>query len=62
MIIYFVLIVVNALKQINSCFSNRTQRVQIDNVLSDFAHIICGVSQESVFKNFVCIYYHGALF
>ena len=38
----------NALKLIESYFSNRTQRVQIDNVLSDFANIICGVSQGSV--------------
>ena len=29
-------------------FSNRTQRVQIDDVLSDFANIICGVPQGSV--------------
>ena len=33
----------NALKLIKSYFSNRTQRVQIDDVLSDFANIICGV-------------------
>ena len=26
-------------------FLNRTQRVQINNVLSDFANIICGVPQ-----------------
>ena len=38
----------NALKLIKSYFSNRTQRVQIDNVLSDFANIICGVHQGSV--------------
>ena len=38
----------NALKLIKSYFSNRTQRVQIDNVLSDFANIICGVPQDSV--------------
>ena len=31
----------NALKLIKSNFSNRTQRVQIDHVLSDFANIIC---------------------
>ena len=31
-------------------FSNRTQRVQIDNVLSDFANIICGVPQSSVLR------------
>ena len=35
----------NALKLIKSYFSNRTQHVQIDNVLSD---IICGVPQGSV--------------
>ena len=38
----------NALKLINSYFSNRTQRVQIDNVLSDVANIICGVAHDSV--------------
>ena len=38
----------NALKFIKSNFSNRTQRVQIDNVLSYFANIICGVPQGSV--------------
>ena len=30
----------NALKQIKLYFSNRTQRVQIDDVLSDFANIM----------------------
>ena len=38
----------NALKLIKSYFSNRTQRVQIVNVLSDFVNIICGVPQGSV--------------
>ena len=38
----------NALKLIQSYFSNRTQRVQIDDVLLDFANIICGVPQGSV--------------
>ena len=38
----------NALKLIKSYFSNRTQCVQIDGVLSDFANIICGVPQGSV--------------
>ena len=38
----------NALKLIKSYFSNRTQRVQIDNVVSDFAYIICGVPPGSV--------------
>ena len=38
----------NALRLIKSYFSNRTQRVQIDDVLSDVANIICGVPQGSV--------------
>ena len=38
----------NALKLIRSYFSNCIQRVQIDDVLSDFANIICGVPQGSV--------------
>ena len=38
----------NTLKLIKSYFSNRTQHVQIDDVLSDFANIICGVPQGSV--------------
>ena len=38
----------HALKLIKSYFSNRTPRVQIDNVLPDFANIMCGVSQGSV--------------
>ena len=38
----------NALKLIKSYFYNRTQRVQIDNVLSDFTNIICGVPQGRV--------------
>ena len=33
----------HALKLIKSYFSNCTQHVQIDDVLSDFANIICGV-------------------
>ena len=48
----------NALKLIKSYFSNRTQRVQIDNDLSDFANSICGVPQNSVLGplNLFCIY------
>ena len=38
----------NALKLIKSYFSNRTQHVEIDHVLSDFANIMCGVPQCSV--------------
>ena len=38
----------NALKLIKSYFSNRTQRVEIDNVLSGFANIMCGVPQGTI--------------
>ena len=38
----------NALKIIMSYFSDRTQRVQIDGILSEFASIVCGVPQGSV--------------
>ena len=38
----------NSLKLIKSYYSNRTQPIQIDDVLSDFANIICGVPQGSV--------------
>ena len=38
-------------------FSNLTQRIQIDNVLSDFANIICGVPQGSVLGPLkLCLY------
>ena len=47
----------NALKLIKSYFSNRTERVQIDDVLTDFANIICGVPQGSVLGPFkFCLY------
>ena len=47
----------NALKIIKSYFSNRTQHVQIDDVSSDFANIICGVSQGSVIGPLkLCLY------
>ena len=47
----------NALKLIKSYFSIRTQRVQIDNVLSDFTNIICGVPQCSVLEPLkLCLY------
>ena len=36
------------LKLIKSYFSNRTERVQIYNVLPDFNNIICGILQGSV--------------
>ena len=38
----------NALQLIKSYFSDRTQRVVIDGILSDFASLVCGVPQGSV--------------
>ena len=38
----------SALRLIRSYFSYRTQRVQIDGIMSDFASLLCGVSQGSV--------------
>ena len=38
----------SALRLIRSYFSNRTQRVQIDGIMSDFASLLCGVPQGSV--------------
>ena len=38
----------SALRLIRSYFSDRTQRVQIDGIMSDFASLLCGVSQGSV--------------
>ena len=35
----------SALRLIRSYFSYRTQRVQIDGILSDFASLLCGVPQ-----------------
>ena len=40
----------NALKLIKSYFSNPTQRVQIDNVLSDFANIFLWCSSRLSFR------------
>ena len=37
-----------ALDLIKSYYSDRTQRVQIDGILSEFAEIVCGVPQGSV--------------
>ena len=48
----------NALKLIKSYFSNRTQRVQIDDILSDFVNIICGVPYGSVLGPLkFCLYF-----
>ena len=38
----------SALRLIRSYFSDRTQRVQIDGIMSDFASLLCGVPQSSV--------------
>ena len=38
----------SALRLIQSYFSDRTQRVQIDDIMSDFASLLCGVPQCSV--------------
>ena len=38
----------SALRFIQSHFSDRTERVQIDGILSDFASLLCGVPQGSV--------------
>ena len=38
----------SALRLIRSYFSDHTQRVQIDGILSDFASLLCGVPQGSV--------------
>ena len=47
----------NALKLIKSYFSNCTQRVHIDDGLSDFANIMCGVPQGSVLRPLkFCLY------
>ena len=38
----------SALRLIRSYFCDRTQRVQIDDIMSDFASLLCGVPQGSV--------------
>ena len=38
----------SALRLIRSYFSDRTQRVQNDGIMSDFASLLCGVPQEYV--------------
>ena len=38
----------SALRLIRSYFSDRTQRVQIDGIMSDLASLLCGVPQGSV--------------
>ena len=47
----------DALKLIKSYFSERTQRVMIDGILSDVASLICGVPQGSVLGPLIfCLY------
>ena len=38
----------SALRLIRSYFSDRTQRVQIDGIMSDLSSLLCGVPQGSV--------------
>ena len=38
----------SALRLVRSYFCDRTQRVQIDGIMSDFASLLCGVPQGSV--------------
>ena len=45
------------LRLIRSYFSDRTQRVQIDSIMSDFASLLCGVPQGSVLGPMkLCLY------
>ena len=47
----------SALRLIRSYFSDRTQRVQIDGIMSDFASLLCGVPQGSVLGSMkFCLY------
>ena len=39
----------SALRLIRSYFSDRTQRVQIDGIMSDFASLLCGGATGSQF-------------
>ena len=49
----------SALRLIRSYFSDRTQRVQIDCIMSDFASLLCGVPQGSVLGPMkFCLYLH----
>ena len=46
-----------ALRLIRPYFSDRTQGVQIDGILSDFASLLCGVPQGSVLGPIkLCLY------
>ena len=48
----------SALRLIRSYFSDRTQRVQIDGIMSDFASLLCGLSQGSVLGPMkFCLYF-----
>ena len=47
----------SALRLIRSYFCDRTQRVQIDGIMSDFASLLCGVPQGSVLGPMKCCLY-----
>ena len=40
----------NTLRLIRSYFSDRTQRIQIDGIMSDFASLLCGMPQSPVLE------------
>ena len=47
----------SALRLIGSYFCDRTQRVQIDGIMSDFASLLCGVPHGSVLGPMkLCLY------
>ena len=50
----------SALQLIPSSFCDRTQRVQIDGIMSDFSILLCGVPHGSILGpiNFICTSFH----
>ena len=51
----------SALRLTRSYFSDHTQRVQIDGIMSDFASLWCGVPQGSVLEPMKFCLYFGAI-
>ena len=47
----------SALRLIRSYFSDRTQTVQIDGIISDFSSLLCGVPQGSVLGPMIFFWY-----
>ena len=53
----------SALRLIRSYFCDRTHRVQIDGIMSDFASLLCGVPQGSVLGPMeFCLYFASTWF